>query len=85
MRGLKKDDKTKCRLVLDDMAVAGSYHFPCIIYMREGGDPIGLVGEGMRHEREEWMNNHVPCDDKICSEMCLDVCVEFNKIASSRK
>lgn len=64
VRGIKHGGN-KCRLVLDDMAVAGGYHFPCIIYMREGGDPIGVVGEDMRKERESWMMNHCPDTDKI--------------------
>ncbi|MFA7287406.1 MAG: radical SAM protein [Melioribacteraceae bacterium] len=84
VRGLG-GSKNLCRLVLDDMAVAGGYHFPCIIYMREGGDPIGVVGKNMRKEREEWMYNNPPHKDKICSKMCLDVCVAFNKIAAMSK
>ncbi len=81
VRGIKRNCN-KCRLVLDDMVVVGGYHFPCVIYMREGGDPIGFIGEGMRKEREKWMLNHCPDTDKICSEMCLDVCVDFNSIAA---
>lgn len=71
-----------CRLVLDDMAVAGDYHFPCIIYMREGGDPIGCVSEGMRQERKEWSENTDTSKDPICSTMCLDVCQDFNTKAA---
>ncbi len=77
VRGLPKPC-SKCWLVLDDIAAAGGYHFPCIIYMRESGDPIGKVGPQMREEREQWMLKHDPAQDKICSEMCLDVCVEHN-------
>ena len=76
-RGLNKKSKP-CRLVLDDMAVAGDYHFPCIIYMREGGDPIGVVGKNMRLEREQWYQTTDPREDIICSKMCLDVCQDFN-------
>lgn len=82
VRGIQDNDSTPCRLVLDDMASANGYHFPCIIYMREGGDPIGIIGEGMREERSEWMKNHTPSKDKICSKMCLDVCVDYNKVAT---
>ena len=82
IRGIEPENKSKCRLVLDDMAVAGELHFPCIIYMREHGEPIGFVNKDMRQEREEWMENHDPSADPICSKMCLDVCVHFNKVAN---
>lgn len=84
IRGICAHDCHKCRLVLDDMAVAKNYHFPCIIYMREGGKPIGKVGSSMRQDRKEWMLEHSPKNDPICSKMCLDVCVDFNKKAVER-
>lgn len=69
----------KCWLVLDDMAVAGGYHFPCIIYLREGGEPIGRIcDEWVRADRYNWAKAHQPHLDKICKEMCLDVCVDYN-------
>jgi molybdenum cofactor biosynthesis enzyme MoaA len=85
VRGLKNEDSHKCGLVLDDMAIAGDYHFPCIIYMREGGDPIGKVGPNMRKEREEWMLTHDTHQDKICKGNCLDVCIDYNNKFCSYK
>lgn len=81
IRGLRDTDTSKCRLVLDDMAVAGGKHFPCIIYLREGGDAIGSIGSDMRVERERWMNGHFPKDDPICRKNCLDVCRQYNNSA----
>lgn len=78
VRGLQKDDFHKCGIVLDDMAVAGNYHFPCVVYMREGGNPIGKVGENMRKERYNWMMNHDTHKDIICKNNCLDVCIDYN-------
>lgn len=78
VRGIQKEDSNQCSLVLDDMAIAGKYHFPCIIYMREGGDPIGEVGDHMRTEREKWYKNHDTHKDPICQKMCLDVCIDHN-------
>lgn len=77
-RGLSKGDSSKCKLVLDDMAVWNNYHYPCIIYLREGGNPIGVIGENTRKERFEWYKNHNSYEDKICLNNCLDVCREFN-------
>jgi len=78
VRGMVEDDNPKCPLVLDDMAVAGNYHFPCIIYMREYGDPIGEVGPNMRQERAKWAEEHDCHKDPICQQMCLDVCRHYN-------
>lgn len=74
----------RCYLALDDMAVAGRYHFPCIIYMRESGDPIGEVGPNMREERGAWVEQHDPRADPICRKNCLDVCCHFCKKAGKR-
>lgn len=78
VRGLSATDSQQCYLVLDDMAVAGDYHYPCIIYLREGGSPIGRIGLRMRQERAMWSNKHNCHEDAICQTNCLDVCVGFN-------
>jgi molybdenum cofactor biosynthesis enzyme MoaA len=77
VRGLSESDTNKCGLVLDDMAVCEGKHYPCIIYLREGGRAIGNVGPNMRKERLEWYKNHDTKKDIICSKSCLDVCVEY--------
>jgi hypothetical protein len=85
VRGLSIMDSKRCHLVKDDSAVAQGYHFPCIIYMREGGNPIGKVGINMRAERMAWSektNTHL---DRICSQNCLDVCVDYNNKAEQEK
>ena len=78
VRGLNGHKYSQCRLVLDDMAVAGRWHFPCIIYLREGGEPIGRVGLGMREERQRWSAGHNVVSDPICANNCLDVCAAYN-------
>ena len=78
VRGIKEGDSRKCALVLDDSVIAGDFHFPCVIYMREKGEPIGRVSEDMRMERTEWFKGHDCYDDDICRKHCLDACVDFN-------
>jgi MoaA/NifB/PqqE/SkfB family radical SAM enzyme len=78
VRGLSETDTEKCPLVLDDMAVVGDKHYPCIIYMREKGSPIGVLNENTRIDRLKWFESHDCKKDKICSENCLDVCREYN-------
>jgi len=82
VRTMKATDCGTCRLAIDDMAVAKDKHFPCIIHLREGGNPIGSVGPNMREERAEWVAVHDSHADPICREMCLDVCIDYNNKAS---
>ena len=78
VRGISCDDSCKCNLALDDMAVAGDYHYPCIIYMREQGKPIGKISKNVRKERFEWVKRHNAHEDPICKKNCLDVCIDYN-------
>jgi MoaA/NifB/PqqE/SkfB family radical SAM enzyme len=82
VRGLKEKDFTFCPLVLDDMAVAGNYHFPCIITLREGHRPIGTIDDKsigeIREERRKWMYQNDTHLNPICRANCLDVCIDYN-------
>jgi len=78
VRGLSLYDCPTCFLMLDDMAVMAGKHFPCIIYMREGGDPVGNVGVDMRKERVNWVTSRITQLDEICRKNCLDVCIAYN-------
>ncbi len=77
-RGLQPHDTPRCSLVLDDMAVSDGKHYPCIIYLREGGEAIGTLCENTRTERAVWSATHNTHADPICRANCLDVCVDYN-------
>jgi len=85
VRGIGSDDNHRCPLVLDDMAIKGDYHYPCIIYLREGGDPIGRVGKNMRKEREGWYVENDTYKDPICNKNCLDICIDYNNKCGNYK
>jgi molybdenum cofactor biosynthesis enzyme MoaA len=78
VRGICEQDTNKCHLVKDDVAVAGKWHFPCIIYLREGGNPIGEMNKSFRQDRIKWFKNHDTHKDPICKNNCLDVCIDYN-------
>ena len=78
IRGILREDNHRCPLVLDDMAVEKDLHYPCIIHLRERGEPIGKVGPKMREDRFNWFKEHDCFADPICSKNCLDVCVDYN-------
>jgi molybdenum cofactor biosynthesis enzyme MoaA len=81
VRGISNSDSKKCYLVQDDMVVAGKWHFPCVIHMREGGEPIGEIGETMRLDRFVWSETHDTHADPICKKNCLDCLVDYNNKA----
>jgi molybdenum cofactor biosynthesis enzyme MoaA len=81
VRGIQPGDSARCSLMIDDMAIAGDFHFPCIIHLREGGSPVGKVANNfhnIRRERFEWAQTHDSFKDPICTKNCLDVCVAYN-------
>jgi len=84
VRGLQPRNTKQCPLVLDDMAVAGKWHFPCIIYLREGGEPIGEINPKMREQRKAWFETHNTHTDRICLGNCLDVCRDYNNRVMAR-
>ena len=79
VRGLADSTTKHCGLVLDDMAVCENKHYPCIIYLREGGKAIGKITDStVREDRARWFMEHNTHTDKICQNNCLDVCVDYN-------
>jgi len=82
IRGITNKDCSVCHLVKDDMVIVNEYHFPCIIYMREGGLPIGNIKNKniseIREERKEWFYKTDTHLDRICKNNCLDVCIDYN-------
>jgi len=82
VRGIQEHDCNRCHLVKDDSVIVGNknkaWHFPCVIAMREGCEPIGEVGSNMRSERIEWFNTHDSYKNGICRNNCLDVCIDYN-------
>ena len=89
LRGLGAGDSRKCYLGLDDMVIAGNSHFPCVIYMREAGEPVGSVDEKsmteIRQERLEWIEKTNCLTDPICKANCLDVCRAYNNVGDKCK
>jgi MoaA/NifB/PqqE/SkfB family radical SAM enzyme len=78
MRGLRDSDCSKCYLALDDITVKGNKHYPCAVYLREGGEAIGAVGDGMMKERRAWFEKHNSLGDSICREFCMDFKCDLN-------
>ncbi len=85
VRSIQEYDSTTCYIPIDDSVVCGNFHFPCVIYMREQGEPIGKIGPDMRSERIAWAISHNCYKDPICKANCLDVCVAHNNKCAACK
>ena len=78
VRSLRDNDSHTCYFPIDDSVICGDYHFPCPIYLREKGEPIGNIGPNMRGERIMWSLNHDTFEDPICRKFCRDFCIDHN-------
>ncbi len=78
VRGITSDDCNRCHLLIDESVVVGKWHYPCSMYAREGGSPIGSIGPKMRRDRVEWSETHDTYQDEICRKNCADMYVDYN-------
>jgi len=79
VRGISETDARRCGLLLDDMIVKGDYHYPCVIKMREGCEPIGKTSDAdVRGDRFRYFKGCNCYQDATCKKNCLDVCVDYN-------
>jgi MoaA/NifB/PqqE/SkfB family radical SAM enzyme len=79
MRGMYDSDDFKCHLVKNDISIVGKYHYPCLLYAREGGNPIGYLGDNVYFNRTRWFEQHNPINDPICKKYCMDFKCAFNR------
>ena len=82
VRGLRLGiDCSNCPLVMDDIIVVGEHHFPCLVYAREKGKPIGEMTSDLarvREERKEWGTKKDTFSDFICRNYCMDIFIDCN-------
>jgi MoaA/NifB/PqqE/SkfB family radical SAM enzyme len=78
MRGLCSDDTSVCSLCLDDLTIKGDKHYPCAVYLREGGAAVSTVGDEMMSQRRLWSESHDSLSDPLCRKFCMDFKCDFN-------
>lgn len=81
VRGLRQGiDCHRCPMVMDDMILVGDHHYPCLVYAREKGTPIGTIKgvAEMREERRAWQDGRDTFLDPICQKMCMDLFMDCN-------
>jgi MoaA/NifB/PqqE/SkfB family radical SAM enzyme len=82
MRGSELGNSRKCYLVLDDVTIAGGECYPCAVYVRENGNPIGPFDKDNETYRRSWFESHDSYTDPICRKFCMDFKCKFNEKAN---
>jgi MoaA/NifB/PqqE/SkfB family radical SAM enzyme len=83
MRGLK-DEKYKlsrCYVCMDERVYGPEHYWPCDIYFREKGKPLGRRSESLAAQADqafEFAIRRNPSEDPICREFCCDITRDFN-------
>jgi MoaA/NifB/PqqE/SkfB family radical SAM enzyme len=83
MRGLK-DEKYKgsrCYICMDERVYGPDHYWPCDIYFREKGKPLGRRPDSLLAQADqafEFAKRHKPAEDPICREFCCDITRDFN-------
>jgi molybdenum cofactor biosynthesis enzyme MoaA len=77
-----------CYIPLTERTVDGGYYYPCSVYLREGGRPLGRTDEpaAVQRARTAEFVRHGDClNDPICRRYCLHCTRAFNVRANEAR
>jgi len=75
----------RCYIPLTERTVDALYYYPCSVYLREGGRPLGSIHEPASAQRARTAQfvRHGRClEDPICRQYCLHCTKAFNVAAN---
>ncbi|MEZ6015794.1 MAG: radical SAM protein [Planctomycetota bacterium] len=78
----------RCYIPLTERTVDGRYYYPCSVYLREGGAPLGALDEASDEQRRKTADFVARGDcltDPICARYCLHCTREFNVAANEAR
>jgi molybdenum cofactor biosynthesis enzyme MoaA len=78
----------RCYIPLTERTVDGVYYYPCSVYLREGGAPLGAISEPAALQREKIAHfvRHGNClSDPICQRYCLHCTRGYNVVANETR
>ncbi len=82
------DGQWLCYIPLTERTVDGTYYYPCSVYLREGGQPIGRIDEAQAEQRRKTADFVARGDclsDAICQRYCLHCTRQFNSQANAAR
>ena len=76
-----------CVIPLTERTLDTTYYYPCSVYLRESGKPLGRLDEDSLELQQKKIADFVAgssCrDDPICREYCIGCCRQFNLAANA--
>jgi len=76
-----------CFVPLTERTLDTTFYYPCSVYLREGGRPLGRIDEDDLVTQQEKVAAFVAglecLDDPICREYCISCCKQFNLAANA--
>jgi len=82
------DGVWRCYVPLTERTVDGVYYYPCSVYLREGGAPLGRIDEPQERQRQQTAAFVARGDclaDPICRRYCLHCTRAFNERANDAR
>ena len=75
----------RCVIPLTERTVDGAHYYPCSVYAREGGAPLGPVGDPPAVQRARslaFVQGGDCLADRICRRYCLHCTRTFNALVN---
>ncbi|MEZ5963146.1 MAG: radical SAM protein [Planctomycetota bacterium] len=82
------DGAWRCYIPLTERTVDGRFYYPCSVYLREGGTPLGALAEPQDEQRRKtaaFVERGDCLSDPICRRYCLHCTREFNVGANAER
>jgi len=76
-----------CIVPLAERTLDTTYYYPCSVYLREGGKPLGRIDqddlETQQRKIAEFAAGSSCRHDPICRDYCISCCKQFNLVANA--
>jgi MoaA/NifB/PqqE/SkfB family radical SAM enzyme len=82
---IQSDKPWRCYIPLTERTVDSTAYYPCSVYLREGGQPLGKLQENATLQREKtvsFVKDHACLEDPICRKYCLNCTRSYNHRAN---
>ena len=78
----------RCYVPLTERTVDATYYYPCSVYLREGGAPLGMLAEPQDMQRAKsaaFVRQGACGSDPICRRYCLHCTKNYNLAANAAR
>ena len=82
------DGSWRCYIPLTERTIDGEFYYPCSVWLREGGAPLGRTDEPQAEQRRKsatFTAEHDCRAEPICRRYCLHCTRQFNDAANAAR